>query len=443
MDYLYETYGGSKENPNKNDSFYCYTIKDNKNNKFYSGVKIDRNCSTHTLLIKYFTSSSVVDFKDRLFHNVSEFIYYVEYFRTSEEAFKAEADFHKKFDVGGNKLFYNSINACGTNCGAGTVLCRNLDTNQIYRVSMEEYDLGNHTSASVSLMSVYLKNDTKKKLKKISCNDYNPEIHVTQFKNYILVYDIKENKYRRVPREEYEKNDNYVGATKGKVSVIEISTGIVKQITKDEYDNNKELYKFSTEGMVNAINKETNKKVIITQHEFRQNKQKYKHANEGNCVVFSIEKNDYIRITKDEYYTNKDKYINSSLTKYKCTEISTGNVISIDYKEYLKNKHLYCRSNRGKRKVFDAKQGKSISILMKDEKYPWYIDNGARYVYLINNIIFTHRVSFSKYIKTTYNISVRNIKLDKLIEIITHYNGKVIERKDFIKLKDGNFSYEN
>lgn len=303
IDYLTETYNGNNENMLVNSAYYCYTIKDSISGKYYSGSRGIEGSNKHDLLTRYFTSSTVVDFKSRLMDNPEEFTYRVEYFPSRREAFIAEKIFHEKHNVGRNKLFLNSINSGGSNCGAGSVLCRS-ENGKIYRVSVEEYKTGKHFHVSSGMMNIRTENGKKK----IKVSEFNPEIHTSEFYGYVLVKDTKTGKNRKIPKEQFLNDDRFVGITTGMVAVIDKVTNKTCIIEKTLFDENRDRYTGVTTGLTTVIDKETGKKVTINVADF--DKDKYIHPNKNMVKVYSISKKTNVNITVDEYKKNIDDYAN-------------------------------------------------------------------------------------------------------------------------------------
>lgn len=357
LEYLNETYGGSKVNMLDNSAYYCYTIKDKNTNKYYSGSRGVEGRDTHDLLINYFTSSVVRDFKNnlKLFPEQYEFI--IEYFNSRIEAFDAERKFHNKHNVGKNKMFINASNAGGTNCGAGTVLCRDKD-GSIYRITVEEYATGNHVHVSTGFLNIR----TEDGLKKISISDFDDEIHTTQFKDYVLAYDNTTKKNVKIPKEQFLSDDRYVGITSGKIVAKDKLTNKTVVLTEEEFKLNPEKYVGNTYGLVPVIEISTGEKKIIHKHEF--DRQIYRHSNSGLLTVYSLEQKRNVKVSKEEYHTNIHRYANlSTKVFYRVDNI------------FFKSKDLldeYYRKTRGKTvlKVSQyamSEKFKDIEIISKEQ----------------------------------------------------------------------------
>lgn len=303
LNYLKESYNGSLTNMLTNSAYYCYTLKDTETGKFYSGSRGVEGRNEHDLLVKYFTSSTVIDFKNKLKKFPELFEYRIEYFKTRSDAFEAEKSFHQRHQVGKNPSFLNSLTAGGTNCGAGSVLCKD-DEGNTYRVSVEEFATGKHMHVSKGMMNIR----TEKGIKKIYTIDFDPSIHSTEFKDYVLALDSVTGKTCRIPKSVFESDCRYVGITKGLVVAFDTDTKSRVSITKEEFENSNGRYVGNTFGLVSVIDQITGEKKLVEKGNY--DKGLYKHHNTGNVVVYSISKRKNVTIRKEEYQTNSNDYAN-------------------------------------------------------------------------------------------------------------------------------------
>lgn len=305
LNYLEEPYNGSLTNMLSNSTHYCYTLKDTETGKFYSGSRGIEGSNEHDLLVKYFTSSTVVDFKEKLKKFPGIFEYRVEYFKTRGDAFAAEKVFHQKYQVGKNPNFLNALTAGGTNCGAGSVLCRDFDGNT-YRVTVEEFATRKHLHVSKGMMNIR----TETGIKKICTVDFDPGIHTTEFSDYVLALDTLTGKTCRIPKFEFDADDRYVGITKGLVVAYDTVTNLRVSITQAEFENSNGRYVGNTFGLVPVINRVTGEKKLVEKENY--NKELYTHHNTGNVVVYSLSKRKTVKISKEEYQININDYANQT-----------------------------------------------------------------------------------------------------------------------------------
>lgn len=293
---LERSYGGMKQNPLADKAFYCYTIYDTEYDKYYSGAKTQHTEATPLLLVKYFTSTTVVDFAERIRKYTDRFEYIIEYFHTPEEAFDAETEHHAKYNVAGDPQYYNVINAGGSVCGAGTVPCVD-DTGAYYRISMEEYELNRdkHVHASTGLVNVYDKRHPEKGLHKVSVADYNTEYHVSELAGHTHVYDKVLGRNVRISLDEYNSNlDRYCGITRGMVACYDTVNGVTRQVPKEEFDADNTLV-----GITSKLNPYATKTS--------------KGVPKSRIGVILKETLEVISITKDEYNENKGLYLNTAV----------------------------------------------------------------------------------------------------------------------------------
>jgi len=333
LHYLEETYNGSLTNMLTNSAYYCYTLQDTETGKFYSGSRGVEGSNKHDLLETYFTSSTVVDFKNKLKKFPELFKYKVEYFKTRSAAFAAEKLFHQTHQVGKNHNFLNCLTAGGTNCGAGSTLCKDTNGNT-YRVSVEEFSTGNHIHVSKGMMNIR----TKTGIKKIYITDFDPNKHSSEFKDYVLALDTGTNKTCRIPKSVFESNNQYVGITKGLVVAYDTITRTRVSITQEEFAESNGRYVGNTFGLVPVIDQITGEKKLVEKANY--NRKLYKHHNTGNIVVYSLSKRKTVTISKEEYQTNINDYANQSTKVF----------YKVDDK-FFKSKDLldrYYRETRGK-----------------------------------------------------------------------------------------------
>lgn len=302
-EYLNETYNGSPTNMLQDAAYYCYTIKDLETGKYYSGSRGVEGKKEHDLFTGYFTSSTAVDFREKLKQYPEKFSFSIEYFPSRQVAFIAEKTFHEKHTVGKNPMFINSASAGGTNCGAGTVLCRD-DSGKTYRVTVEEFATGKHCHVSKGMMNIR----TDEGIKKISVQDYDPNIHATEFSDYILALDTKTGFTCRISRTVFQKDTRYVGITKGKVIAIDKTTNERVVITKEEFDKNRNKYAGHTVGLIPVIDNVTGEKRMVRKEDY--DKTKFSHFNKGKITLYSIRDRKNVKISKEEYNQNRGNYAN-------------------------------------------------------------------------------------------------------------------------------------
>lgn len=467
-DFMTETsYGGLGINPLASSCYYCYLIHDKSRGMYYSGVKINHSTSDHGLLTSYFTTSSVVDFRKRLMESPEDFEYKIEYFLNKEEAFAAECSYHSKYDVARRVDFYNAINASGSNCGAGTVLCvdHNGDT---YRVSMEEYRNGVHKHISASLMNVY---NTDNHLIKIHVDEFDPNIHRKELQGFVHALHAPSGVTKRITTEQFMTSDEYVGITKGMVSCLNTNTGEYSMVSLEEFKENAELVGVS-KGKVAVIDNTSGKYVLVEKDVYTRNKNKYLHPNKGFVVVYDNIDKTYVRVTIDEYNENKTRYTNQTFVNdYKCYLRSTGEEVRIPYDEFSSNRNKYighkerlvvCRDTetgliktvnydefqinpklvgitKGIVYAFNLKTGIKIPTTSECLKEtPYLVAANSEKIYMINSIVFKNYRDIKKYLKRTYKLPLQvNDPMSKFEDAFFSNGGKYIFKKDYNKKIEG------
>lgn len=348
-EYLHETYNGSLTNMLENSVYYCYTIKDKETGKYYSGSRGVEGVAKHDLLTKYFTSSSVIDFKEKLKRQPELFEVRVEYFESRVDAFMAEKMFHQTHQVGKNKAFINSATAGGSNCGAGTVLCKDENGN-IYRVSVEEFSKGNHRHVSKGMMNIR----TESGIKKIHVGDFDPLVDRSEFKDYVLALNTHTGITCRIPKSVFYSDEKYVGITKSKVIALDTVTNERVLVSVEDFNRSNGRYIGHTRGLLSVIDLFTGEKVMIERSEY--DKERYIHYNTGNVVVYSLSERRVVKVSKEEYRKNSSNYANQTTMVF----------YEVDG-HFFKSKKLldeYYRKTRGKT-VLGVKQF-SISEKFKD-----------------------------------------------------------------------------
>lgn len=446
MDYLKETYGGYEKNSLIGRCYYCYTIHDKINNKYYSGFKTRHNTDKHGLLDSYFTSSSVIDFRNRLMNEPENFEYYIEYFNTAEDAAEAERFFHRKHNVGKNPKFYNAISSGGSVCGSGSVLCKDSSGNT-YRVSLEEYSKGIHKHVSCEKMNVILKS-TGEKIK-INIRDYDESKHIKELEGMVHVYDLYDKKFKRIKKEDYiNGNGRYVGTTLGKVSVYDMNNNLV-QISTEEYKNNNHLYRHPNDGILTVKNK-NGETVKVSSSIYNTNRNEFLHHNSGMIVVKDKETGVPVRIGKQEYLENKTKYENNASNNYPCFDSLTGERVNISIDEFKSNRERYKSLCEGKTVIIDLLTNTRYNVDIRDKnKYNWYAPSNSKVIFEYRNKIFASSSLLKDYIRKTSgkkisrNLTISNGGFEKWL----HENGGRFIYMDALKcfgsFVEENFDYEN
>ena len=330
----FNTYNGFKTNPNIGSAFYCYTLYDIVNNKFYSGVKTNHKNTNVELMTTYFTSSRDSLFTSRLKSNPKEFIYYVEFFETKEDAFLAEKLYHKKYNVAKRQDYYNIQNSSGSSCGSGMTVCVN-DNNETYLVSSIEYLEGGHKHISSDKMNVV---DLKSgKLIKINIKDYDSTLHKKELEDTVCAYDKIDNKNIRLTKDMFDSDKSrYHGVTVGKTVVREVDSDKVVMVDNETYRKNSSKYEGLTKGKKVVIELATGTTMQINTADF--NSSIHKELLKGRVVVVD-EKGIKLSIKVEEYDPKNHTFITAGFVS--CREISTGKTLQITKEVFNNNPDIY------------------------------------------------------------------------------------------------------
>ena len=191
---------------------------------------------------KYKTSCK----KLRNIFNINDFdVKIVKIFDDALKALHYEAKYHQRLNVQDHPLFFNEQNQ---------IKCGNYDRTD--RVTVIFKDTGEKMTIS------------SKKYKE------HPDLYESLYSNKVLCKD-KEGNTFFINKEEFDKNENFVG------------------VNKD---------------VVHVIDKKSNKRITITTEEFRKNREKYKHWFD-NCVTCydALEKTTKM-ISSEEFYSDRERY---------------------------------------------------------------------------------------------------------------------------------------
>ena len=302
MDYLYKTYNGFIKNPLKNNCYFCYTIYDIEKDMFYSGVKTLRDRESHNLLTEYFTSSSVTDFRKRLIQSPDKFDYYIEYFKTKESAFKAEKEYHKRYDVGKNSKFWNAISSCGSHCGSNSLLCVNNKGN-IYRISCDEYKNGFYKHVCSGMMNVIDKNT--KSLIKIRVDEYDEKYHIKELQNKVHCLDTKTGRNIRIDKKMFDSSDRYIGVTSGRIIAFDLKDRKKVFINKQIFDSSDRYVGITSKKSPYYSSRKGIQKENFSVFDLRNKKFVTVKAKDYNKRIHLKTSIKYVYLLENNLYTNK------------------------------------------------------------------------------------------------------------------------------------------
>lgn len=121
-----------------------------------------------------------------------------------------------------------------------TFVVRNQNTGVIEVISKDEYNPKIHYTSTRNKILAKNKNGD---VLLVDREEFDSGKYEGVTKNFVTVFDKVQNKYVCIHSDEFRKNKgNYVGPNVGKTNVINKNTGERKQISKQEYDSNKDKY---------------------------------------------------------------------------------------------------------------------------------------------------------------------------------------------------------
>ena len=164
---------------------YVYRITNTKLNKHYYGTRSSKIEPSKDIGVKYFSSSSDIQFRDDQKNNPQNYKYtIVSEFNSREEALELEIKLHNKFNVGVNESFYNKAKQTSIfydttgiplSSERRTKLSKKLKGRVFSKETLERMRLGQ--------LGNKLSEETKAKIKKAhELVDYKPS---AEFKEYL------------------------------------------------------------------------------------------------------------------------------------------------------------------------------------------------------------------------------------------------------------------
>jgi hypothetical protein len=148
----------------------------------------------------------------------------------------------------------------------------------------------------------------------VSLDEYrtNTSSHSHLFKDKVTVFDTQLGKVASLSKEEYYQNPNrYKTSTKGKVLAKDKSGNSVL-ITKEDFDAGN--YVGQTKGLRTVLDKRTNQHVQITKEEYNQNKDHYVGPNQGKVNVIDKITGERKQISKEDF--DKTLYVGLGNKKF-------------------------------------------------------------------------------------------------------------------------------
>ena len=267
---------------------YTYLIGWSKLDKWYYGVQYGKGVHPNNLWVTYFTSSELIeDFRKT--HGEPDIIKVIRIFDCPIKASDWEVKVLRRLGVPRNLKFLNGH--CG---GAGyNATLQSAKVNANTRVVWFKHEQ-KHKRVAIDdpilltdLIEPPRKLSNTPKRKRIVSNKERQQ-RSERSKGLVMVLDTITGQYYRVSMEEFNNNPNLVGVNTGKkwahlspktkehrdklseahkekVTAIDKITGKKLQITKEEFDNNRDRYDGHTKGMFPAKDKFGNRYYISNQ----------------------------------------------------------------------------------------------------------------------------------------------------------------------------------
>ena len=175
------------------------------------------------------------------------------------------------------------------------------ETGGYQRINSKDYDPTRHFTSGRGRISVYdlITGGTKG----ISKEEFDPNVHKSVFGGKVIK---DENGVIRYATE--EDSNNVAGIHKGKITAIEISTGVKKHVTSEEFYGNPEKYTHLTKGKTYGKHKETGEVATFDAGSITEEiKKTYTFSTTGQRTVYVIETKEWKNIPKDEYDSTKHR----------------------------------------------------------------------------------------------------------------------------------------
>jgi len=180
------------------------------------------------------------------------------------------------------------------------------ETGEKINISSEEYqnNKNKYKTFMNDKVTVYDKIERKRIIITKEEFDNNEDRYEGVAKDTITVLDLKDNTYKRIDKKEFAKlkGKRYIGTTYGKLSVIDKETNQLIQITKEEYNKNKEKYIHPNYGKIKVYDCVENKEKIIKSSEFDKRKHLKLYNMKREIYYFEIDNKYYHLFSFKEIY---------------------------------------------------------------------------------------------------------------------------------------------
>ena len=143
------------------------------------------------------------------------------------------------------------------------------------------------------------------------------------------------------------------------MTVLDITDGVRKHVSKEEFRNNREKYKSNTEDMLTALNKATGEFEYISCEYFNDHKDLYGGNTTGQLTVWDIATSKFKNIKTSEFDRTYHRLFQDK--KILCTD-KNGNVLI----DFWGSKHDFCKIYGGK--IYEAAKNETQNFQSKQVK---------------------------------------------------------------------------
>jgi len=214
-----------------------------------------------------------------------------------------------------------------------TIVCRLRGNFEWMRISSEEYYSNKNLYETPATGTMIIEENGV--FRRISTDQYEKGVHVTQSTNKVSVFNKKENKTMSIDLKDFDENIhkkvfggivskvngisqyvtkeqfdelNLVGIHKNKVTAYD-ENGNLRHIDREEYFNNKQKYKHMSAGTVLVTDKKTKISKRVPKEDIELYKNDYYISTEGQKTVFDLTAKKFLNIKTNEYDRNCHKFV--------------------------------------------------------------------------------------------------------------------------------------
>lgn len=265
---------------------FLYKVTNIINGRYYIGVH-----NTADLGDGYKGSGNILAEAFRKYGKKSFQREIMNFFNSAKEAFDAEAQIVNK-DLINDPLCYN-VSVGGKGAAPNTVLVKDIQTGKNLRIDKGNDLIGvRYISVNKGTKPVFNKKSNKHE--RITCDEFDPSIHVNMHKGKIVLYNTISNNYEQVDVNDPRRGHTLIHGSINKVTVID-EIGNVYQVDKNHPDYKSGLLKPVASGRWTLRNKMTKECISVPKdseidwnlYEFstcRQKKSENKSLKKGRLI---------------------------------------------------------------------------------------------------------------------------------------------------------------